>query len=56
MLEYLVNRIQFGMEKELLKDIFGVILLIRKLKNMYSKLENRFFFHNAISIFKKKYY
>ena len=30
MLEYLVNQDQFGMEKELLKDIFGAILLIKK--------------------------
>ena len=26
----------------------------KEIKNMYSKLENRFFFHNAISIFQKK--
>ena len=53
MLEYLVNRIQFGMEKELLKDIFGVILLIKKLKICIQNWRIGIFFIMQFHYFKK---
>ena len=38
--------------KKLQRDIFGVIL-VKKVSNLFSKLENRYFLHNALAAYKK---